>query len=102
MNGSAASIMRCAADGRLHDLADLADQAETKPLRILFSHRIPPRDRQSVQVQALITAFLQEGHAVRVVGPGTAFGRPLATLAGNILAYFRLRAACREFAPDLI
>jgi glycosyltransferase involved in cell wall biosynthesis len=102
MNGSAAFIMRCTPDGQTNDWAALTGQGATKPLRILFSHRIPPRDRQSVQVQALITAFLQEGHAVRVVGPATAFGRPLATLAGNISAYFRLRAACREFTPDLI
>lgn len=94
--------MRCAPDSRGRDGAAAADQAEAKPLRILFSHRVPPPDRQSVQVQALVTAFLQEGHAVRVVGPATAFRWPLATLAGNIPAYFRLRAACHDFAPDLI
>jgi glycosyltransferase involved in cell wall biosynthesis len=101
--------MRCTPDGRTNDWAALTGQAETKPLRILFSHRIPPHDRQSVQVQALITAFLLEGHAVRVVGPATAVRRPLprvlqelATLAGSIPAHFRLRAACHEFAPDLI
>ncbi|MCW3476881.1 glycosyltransferase family 4 protein [Limobrevibacterium gyesilva] len=92
-------------------------------MRILYSHRIQSRDGQSVHVEELVTAFMQEGHEVRVVGPSfyqhAGFGGgsstvaalrrllpgalgELAELAYNIPAYLRLRRACREFRPDLI
>jgi glycosyltransferase involved in cell wall biosynthesis len=92
-------------------------------MRILYSHRIQSRDGQGVHVEELITAFLQEGHEVRVVGPSfyghAGFGGgsamvarlrkllpgalgELAELAYNLPAYLRLRRACREFRPDLI
>lgn len=92
-------------------------------MKILYSHRIQSRDGQSVHVEELITAFLREGHEVRVVGPSfyqqAGFGGgsgtvallrrllpgalgELAELAYNIPAYRRLRRACREFQPDLI
>lgn len=92
-------------------------------MRILYSHRIQSRDGQSVHVEELITAFLQEGHEVRVVGPGfyenAGFGGgsslvallrrhlpaalgELAELAYNIPAYLRIRRICMAFQPDLI
>src|SRR5664280_1253349 len=92
-------------------------------MRILYSHRIQSRDGQSVHVEELITAFLSEGHEVRVVGPSfyqhAGFGGgsslvatlrrllpgalgELAELAYNVPAYRRLRQAHREFKPDLI
>jgi glycosyltransferase involved in cell wall biosynthesis len=76
-----------------------------------------------VHVEELITAFLQEGHQVLVIGPSfyhhAGFGGDssvvatlrrllpgalgeLAELAYNIPAYLRLRRACRGFRPDLI
>jgi glycosyltransferase involved in cell wall biosynthesis len=92
-------------------------------MRILYSHRIQSRDGQSVHVEELITALLQEGHSVEVVGPSfyshAGFGGgssvvaalrrllpgalgELAELAYNIPATLRLRRACRAFRPDLI
>jgi glycosyltransferase involved in cell wall biosynthesis len=92
-------------------------------MRILYSHRIQSRDGQSVHVEELITAFLSEGHEVRVVGPSfyqhAGFGGgssvvatlrrllpgalgEVAELAYNIPAYRRLRHAHRDFKPDLI
>lgn len=92
-------------------------------MRILYSHRIQSRDGMSVHVEELVTAFMQEGHEVRVVGPEfyahSGFGGEsrmvarlrkllpgalgeLAELAYNIPAYLKLRRVCREFQPDLI
>jgi glycosyltransferase involved in cell wall biosynthesis len=92
-------------------------------MRILYSHRIQSRDGMSVHVEELITAFMQAGHEVRVVGPRfysqSAFGgesrtvallrrflpgmlSEIAELAYNLPAYLRLRRACREFHPDII
>lgn len=92
-------------------------------MRILYSHRIQSRDGQSVHVEELVTAFLQEGHAVLVVGPGfyaqAGFGgesRLVAWVRGHLpgalgelaeIAYaapaaWRLWRAARRFKPDLI
>jgi glycosyltransferase involved in cell wall biosynthesis len=92
-------------------------------MRILYSHRIQSRDGQSVHMEELISAFLREGHEVRVIGPSfydhSGFGGDSGTvallrrllpgalgefaeLAYNIPAYLRLRRTCREFKPDLI
>lgn len=92
-------------------------------MRILYSHRIQSRDGQSVHVDELIAALRAEGHEVLVVGPSfydnASFGGEsgfvdvvrkllpgalgeIAELAYNIPAYRRLRAACREFRPDVI
>ncbi|MBV9812934.1 MAG: glycosyltransferase family 4 protein [Acetobacteraceae bacterium] len=92
-------------------------------MRILYSHRIQSRDGMSVHVEELVTAFLQNGHEVMVVGPSfyenNRFGGEsrtvgllrkllpgalgeLAELAYNIPAYRRLRRAHRQFRPDLI
>jgi glycosyltransferase involved in cell wall biosynthesis len=92
-------------------------------MRILYSHRIQSRDGQSVHVEELVAAFREAGHEVLVVGPGfydaadfggesglvarlrarlpAAIGE-IAELAYNVPAYWRLRRACRAFAPDLI
>jgi glycosyltransferase involved in cell wall biosynthesis len=92
-------------------------------MRILYSHRIQSRDGMSVHVEEMVTAFLQTGHEVLVVGPGfyeaarfggesslVRLGRrllpgplvELAELAYNIPAYLQLRRAARRFDPDLI
>jgi glycosyltransferase involved in cell wall biosynthesis len=92
-------------------------------MRILYSHRIQSRDGMSVHVEELITAFLQAGHEVRVVGPRfyarVGFGgesgtvallrrllpgalAELAELAYNVPAYLQLRRAHRAFRPDVI
>ncbi len=92
-------------------------------MRILYSHRIQSRDGQSVHMEELISAFLREGHEVRVIGPSfydhSGFGGDSGTvallrrllpgalgefaeLAYNIPAYLRLRRTCRAFKPDLI
>jgi glycosyltransferase involved in cell wall biosynthesis len=92
-------------------------------MRILYSHRIQSRDGQSVHVEELISALRAFGHEVLVVGPGfydkAAFGGEsglvallrsrlpralgeLAELGYNLLAYWRLRLACRRFQPQLI
>ena len=95
----------------------------TRPLRILYSHRIQSRDGQSVHVEELVAALRAEGHEVLVVGPSfyenAGFGGESSTvarlrrllpgvlgevaeLAYNVPAYRRLAAACRGFKPDLI
>ncbi|MBV9250590.1 MAG: glycosyltransferase family 4 protein [Acetobacteraceae bacterium] len=92
-------------------------------MRILYSHRIQSRDGQSVHVEELIAALRALGHEVLVVGPGfyerAGFGGEsrlvaavrarlpraigeVAELLYNVAAYWRLRAACRTFKPDLI
>ncbi|HEX3346977.1 MAG TPA: glycosyltransferase family 4 protein [Acetobacteraceae bacterium] len=92
-------------------------------MRILYSHRIQSRDGMSVHVEELVTAFLQQGHEVLVVGPGfyeeARFGGEsgavalirrllpgalgeLAEIAYNLPAYRRLRRAYDSFAPDFI
>ncbi len=92
-------------------------------MRILYSHRIQSRDGQSVHVEELVAALRLLGHEVLVVGPSfyenadfggesrlvawlrawlpQAIGE-LAELFYNIPAYWRLRAAARQFRPDLI
>ncbi|MGA3400735.1 MAG: glycosyltransferase family 4 protein [Acetobacteraceae bacterium] len=92
-------------------------------MRILYSHRIQSRDGQSVHVEELVAALRSLGHEVLVVGPGfyeqARFGGEsrlvpwirarlpgavgeLAELAYNLPAWWRLRAACRRFRPELI
>ncbi len=92
-------------------------------MRILYSHRIQSRDGQSVHVEELVAALRGLGHEVLVVGPGfyehAQFGGEsnlvawirsrlpvvvgeLAELLYTIPAWWRLRAACRRFRPDLI
>ena len=95
----------------------------SRPLRILYSHRIQSKDGQSVHIEELIAALRAQGHEVLVIGPGfyeaSGFGGESSTvarlrrllpgaigevaeLAYNIPAYRRLAAACRSFKPDLI
>ena len=92
-------------------------------MRILYSHRIGSRDGQSLHIDELVTALMEIGHEVRVVGPSLydnmAFGgdsgavvlirrylpktvNELIEFAYNILAYRRLRRAFKTFKPDLI
>ena len=93
-------------------------------MRILYSHRIQSRDGQSVHIEELVTAFLQEGHEVMVVGPASyaratsggeanplvawvrarlpGFVGELAELAYAVPAAWRLWRAHRRFRPDLV
>src|SRR5690348_8823256 len=92
-------------------------------MRVLYSHRIQSRDGQSVHVEEIVAALRRLGHDVLVVGPSlyerAGFGGEnkvlaaarahlpkllleLAELAYNIPSLWRLRRACRDFAPDLI
>lgn len=92
-------------------------------MRILVHHRIASRDGQAVHLEELSAAMTRLGHTVLLVGPAsfsqTEFGassrlvdRIKAILPGalyelleivyNIKAYFRLRAAVRDFKPDII
>jgi hypothetical protein len=78
-------------------------------MRILFCHGAAPGDDEREAVEALITGFLQEGHAVQVVGPAASARRRrpawlqrLWEVAGNLPAIIRLLAACRSFRPELV
>ncbi len=92
-------------------------------MRILYSHRIQSRDGQSVHVEEFVTALLQAGHHVLVVGPSfyaaLGFGGEspmiarlrrllpgalgeVAELGYNIAAYRQLARAAAEFKPDII
>jgi glycosyltransferase involved in cell wall biosynthesis len=92
-------------------------------MRILYSHRIQSRDGQSVHVEEMVTALLQEGHAVLVVGPSfyaaSGFGGEssmvarlrrllpgalgeIAELAYNLPAYRKLARAAAAFRPDIV
>jgi glycosyltransferase involved in cell wall biosynthesis len=92
-------------------------------VRILYSHRVQSRDGQGVHIEELIRALREEGHAVRVVGPGfydaAGFGgesrvvgalrrllpgaaQEIAELGYNLVAYRKLRRAWAEFRPDAI
>jgi hypothetical protein len=102
-------ITPCAVDPRPESGA-ADDSRRTRDLRILFSHRISSRDSRIGSVSALITALLQEGHEVRLIGPGLAATRrvlpgvlsELADIARNLPGYLRLIAACRGYSPDLL
>ncbi len=92
-------------------------------MRILYSHRVQSRDGQSVHIEELVAAFRQLGHEVLVVGPRlyerAEFGGDsrliaalrrhlpgalceIAEILYNLLAFLRLRRACRRFAPDIV
>src|SRR5262249_36665981 len=92
-------------------------------VRILYHHRTASKDGQPVHIEELIAALRARGHEVRVVGPeapsGAGMGaqtpwvhRLRATLpkglyellefAYTLVAYWRLRKAAAEFAPDVI
>src|SRR5579872_4266857 len=92
-------------------------------MRILVHHRIASRDGQAVHLEELSAAMKRLGHTVLLVGPAsfsqTEFGASsrivdqikrilpgalyeLLEVVYNIKAYFRLRAAVREFGPDII
>jgi len=92
-------------------------------MRILFHHRIGSRDGQSVHLEELMAALKALGHEVILVGPAafaeTNFGgsnglvdrikalipawlyEPL-EIVYNVKAFFRLRAAVRQYKPDII
>jgi glycosyltransferase involved in cell wall biosynthesis len=92
-------------------------------MRILYSHRIQSRDGMSVHVEEFVTALLQAGHHVLVVGPSfyaaSGFGGEsrvvamlrrwlpgamgeVAELAYNLVAYRRLARAAAAFKPDIV
>jgi glycosyltransferase involved in cell wall biosynthesis len=92
-------------------------------VRILYHHRIGSKDGQAVHLEELIAALRGLGHEVHLVGPDAfaraSFGHDpkllarlkriipravyeLLELGYNLLAYPRLRRACRKFRPDII
>jgi glycosyltransferase involved in cell wall biosynthesis len=104
--------------------AILREEADaSRPLRILYSHRILSRDGQGLHVDAIVGELRAAGHEVRVVGPAIydridlggesrlvslmrrwlpAFGLELAELAYSAPAYWRLARVAAEFRPDVI
>jgi len=92
-------------------------------VRILYHHRTASKDGQAVHIEEMIAAMRAEGHEVRVVAPeigdpgkmGAEVGwvqrlkealpkaiYELLELAYSLLAYRKLRAAARDFRPDVI
>ncbi len=92
-------------------------------MRILFHHRIASRDGQSVHLEELMAALKAQGHDILLVGPksfaSAGFGSSNALvdaikrmipawlyefleIAYNIKAFSRLRAAVRDYRPDVI
>ncbi len=96
-------------------------------LRILYHHRIAASDGMRVHVAELVQALRDQGHLVKLVGPGGQEAEQAAGDAGrleriadglrrrlprwafevlellyNVPAYARLSAAARAFKPDVI
>jgi glycosyltransferase involved in cell wall biosynthesis len=96
-------------------------------LRILYHHRIAASDGMRVHVTGLVQALRDQGHLVKLVGPGGDEAAQGAGKAGrlerladglrrllprwafeilellyNVPAYTRLTAAARDFDPDVI
>lgn len=98
----------------------------TRPLRILYHHRIAAADGMRVHITELVRSLEAQGHTVLVVGPAAGAERqagattrleqlaetlrrwlPRAVYEGlelvyNLPAYVRLDAAARAFRPDVI
>ena len=95
----------------------------SRPLRILYHHRIVSKDGQAVHVQEIVHALRELGHEVLLVGPRwmetQSFGfegglitrlKRVIPRAGyelleygyNVVAALRLTAAIRRFRPDVI
>jgi glycosyltransferase involved in cell wall biosynthesis len=100
---------------------------EPRRLRILYHHRIAASDGMRVHVTGLVQALRDQGHLVKLVGPGgmeaeqaaggagklervadglrhllPRFAFELLELLYNVPAYARLAAAARAFKPDVI
>ncbi len=100
---------------------------DRRRLRILYHHRIAASDGMRVHVTEVVSALREQGHLVRIVGPGGAAaeqgagpGGPLERaadrlrqrlpswafevleLAYNVPAYLRLARAARAFEPDVL
>ena len=93
-------------------------------MRILYHHRTQGEEPESIHIGAIVRALIGLGHEVRVVGPsGSAhqcsggggpalLGRIKRAIPGpvfevlqlsyNLVAYWKLWRAVREFRPDLI
>ena len=92
-------------------------------MKILYHHRTASKDGQAVHIEEMIAALRAEGHEVRVVAPEigdpgkmgedvgwvqrlkAALPRALyecLELGYSLHAYRKLRAAAREFGPDVI
>lgn len=94
-------------------------------MRILYHHRTASKDGQAVHIEEMIEALRSQGHEVRLVAPaigeqaeGQMGGKAswvhrlkatlpkavyeLLELAYSWVAYRKLRAAAREFKPDVI
>lgn len=93
-------------------------------MKILYHHRTASQDGQAVHIEEMIGSLRAQGHEVRVVAPGgmsagegmgaeVSWVRQLKRLlpraayellecSYSFIAYRRLAAAAREFAPDVI
>ncbi|WP_153110295.1 glycosyltransferase family 4 protein [Propionivibrio limicola] len=94
-------------------------------MRILYHHRTASKDGQAVHIAEMIDALRAEGHEVRVVAPAVGEGEKgkmgrdigwvnrlkkslpmvlyeLLELAYSLHAYRKLKAAARDFRPDVI
>lgn len=91
-------------------------------MKILYHHRTASKDGQAVHIEEMVAALRGLGHDVRVVGPAGGDERmggkvgwvhglksrlpkavyELLELAYSAHAYRRLRAAAREFQPDVL
>ncbi len=92
-------------------------------MKILYHHRTASKDGQAVHIEEMIAALRAEGHEVRVVAPEignpgqmgedvgwvqrlkAALPRAIyewLELAYSLHAYRKLKAAAREFQPDVI
>jgi glycosyltransferase involved in cell wall biosynthesis len=98
----------------------------TRPLRILYHHRIAASDGMRVHIEEMIHALRARGHVVKIVGPGNALeeGTPasnrleatadllrrylpaaileLLELLYNLPAWIRLSREARQFRPDIL
>lgn len=93
-------------------------------MRILYHHRTQGEEPESIHIGAIVRALIGLGHEVRVVGPSGAghlgsarsesmlLGRIKRAVPGpvfevlqlgyNVVVYWRLWHAARQFRPDLI
>lgn len=94
----------------------------TKPLKILYHHRVAAQDGQSVHIKELVAAFGRLGHEVIFVGPSLRpkdlgeenrllalvrkilprFAQEILELLYGMRAYRKLLAAYREHKPDVL
>lgn len=93
-------------------------------MRILYHHRTQGEEPESIHIESIVQALIGLGHEVRVIGPSGASNRgngrngsalvgrikrampgpvfELMQLGYNLVVFWRLWRAVRQFRPDLI